>query len=384
VKYDFIIVGAGFAGCVLAERIANDMGKKVLVIEKRKHWGGNCYDMIDSHGILIHNYGPHIFHTIKKNVWNYLTGFTEWYYYQHKVLGYIDGQYVPIPFNLNSLHQSFPKNTAQELEEKLVKKFGMGNKIPILQLKDAGGELKFLADYIYEKVFLNYTMKQWDCKPNEIDESVTGRVPVHISRDDRYFQDIYQGMPSNGYSNIFEKMLSHDNIHLLLNTNASDIIEIRDRDVYMMGEKFGGVFIYTGPIDHLFKYKYGKLPYRSLKLDFEYLPQQQYQPVGTVNYPNDYDFTRITEFKHLTGQKVEGTTILKEYSQPYDPEIKGRDIPYYIISKPENLELYKKYKNEVDRLNKTILVGRLAEYKYYNMDDIIARSLEIFENDIEK
>ncbi len=378
--FDYIIVGAGIAGIVLTERIANILNKEVLLIEKRNHIGGNCYDYYDEKGILVHKYGPHIFHTDIEEVWEYLSQFTEWHDYHHKVLGYIDGYKVPIPFNLDSLHQLLPEDLAEKLESKLIQTFGDNVKIPILELKKVDdAELKYLADYIYDKVFLNYTKKQWGMEPEDLDASVTARVPVYISRDDHYFRNKYQGLPKKGYTQMFENMLSKDNIQVKLSTDSKEVIH-HDRDKFIIfDEEFEGKLIYTGKVDELFNYQYGELPYRSLDFQFENLNQEYYQEVGTVNYPNDYDFTRITEFKHLTGQKNESTTIAREYPQEYVKEV---NIPYYPIPKKENRDIYHQYRRAFDSLDNLILIGRLAEYQYYDMDEIVAVALKIFEDKI--
>ncbi|MED3664710.1 UDP-galactopyranose mutase [Geobacillus stearothermophilus] len=381
--FDYVIIGTGFAGSVLAERIATQLNKKVLMIEKRNHIGGNAYDSYDSQGILIHNYGPHIFHTKVKKVWDYLSNFTDWHLYHHKVLGVIDGQKVPIPFNLNSINQVFPKNLAERLEKKLIENFGYNKKVPILKLREVEDtDLKFLADYIYEKVFLGYTTKQWGVTPEELDPSVTGRVPVYISRDDRYFQDPYQGMPKEGYTKLFERMLDHENIKILLNTDYKEVLQFNFEtgEASLFGQKFRGQIIYTGPIDYFFDYKFGQLPYRSLNFVFEQFNQEQVQEVGTVNYPNDYNFTRITEFKHLTNQSSDKTTIVKEFSQEYIP---GENIPYYPIKNENNLELYRLYKKEARKYENLIFIGRLAEYQYYDMDMVVAKALKLFEERIQ-
>ncbi|MGG3832891.1 UDP-galactopyranose mutase [Geobacillus thermocatenulatus] len=380
--FDYVIIGTGFAGSVLAERIATQLNKKVLMIEKRNHIGGNAYDSYDSQGILIHNYGPHIFHTKVKKVWDYLSNFTDWHLYHHKVLGVIDGQKVPIPFNLNSINQLFPKNLAERLEKKLIENFGYNKKVPILKLREVEDtDLKFLADYIYEKVFLGYTTKQWGVTPEELDPSVTGRVPVYISRDDRYFQDPYQGMPKEGYTKLFERMLDHENIKILLNTDYKEVLQFNFEtgEASLFGQKFGGKIIYTGPIDYFFDYKFGQLPYRSLNFVFEQFNQEQVQEVGTVNYPNDYNFTRITEFKHLTNQSSDKTTTVKEFSQEYIP---GKNIPYYPIKNDNNLELYRLYKEETRKYDNLIFIGRLAEYQYYDMDMVVAKALRVFSEKI--
>ncbi|MDF5732345.1 MAG: UDP-galactopyranose mutase [Rhizonema sp. PD38] len=370
-KIDWLIVGAGYSGCVLAERIATQTQQRVLIVERRDHIGGNAYDFYNEHGILVHKYGPHIFHTKSKKVWDYLSQFTEWRHYYHQVLGVLEGKKVPIPFNLNSLYTLFPPRYAEKLEEQLLEHFGFGVKVPILKLREsASGDLEFLANYIYENVFLRYTMKQWELKPEELDRGVTGRVPVYISRDNRYFQDPYQAMPKHGYTEMFRRMLAHPNIMVLLNADYREVIN----DI-----KFNRM-IYTGPIDTFFDYMYGELPYRSIRFQFDTLDQEYYQEVGTVNYPNDYDITRITEQKYLSGQTSPKTTLVMEYPQAYVP---GKNDPYYPIPREENRERYEFYLKEVEKLNGTVIfAGRLAEYKYYDMDQAALRALSLFEKQL--
>jgi UDP-galactopyranose mutase len=383
--FDHIVVGAGLSGAVMAERIARVMGRKVLVIEKRPHIAGNIYDQFNEQGVLIHKYGPHIFHTRLKHVWDYLSQFTAWRLYHHRVLGHIDGRLVPIPFNLNTLHHLLPGELASRLEGKLIRTFGYPAKVPILKLRETDDdELNWLANFVYEKVFLHYTTKQWGMKPEDLDPSVTGRVPISVSRDDRYFQDAYQGTPSDGYTAMIGRMLDHPNIKLLLNTDYQEVLKTdwESGNMTLLGQPFEGKLIFTGKIDELFGYEFGELPYRSLRFEFETLRQEQYQPVGTVNYPNEYDFTRITEFKHLTGQRHPYTVIVREYPQAYEKDVPGKDIPYYPIPRPDNQDRYKQYLRKAKRFDRLILLGRLAEYTYYDMDACVAKALKVFEQQV--
>jgi UDP-galactopyranose mutase len=367
---DWLIVGAGFTGSILAERIANICDEKVLLVEKRNHIAGNAYDFYDEHGILVHKYGPHIFHTNSKKVWDYLSEFTTWRHYFHQVLASIDGKQVPIPFNYNSIYSVFPLSFAQNLEKTLTERFGYGKKVSILKLLEEESEdLKFLADYVYKNVFLGYTLKQWGVKPEEIDKSVTSRVPIYLSRDNRYFQDTYQAIPEFGYTKMFQNIINHPNIKLLLNTNYK---EIEDQITFKK-------IIYTGPLDFYFDYEFGPLPYRSLDFSFKNLKQDRYQDVAQVNYPNEFNFTRITEFKHLSGQKAESTSFVYEFPQEYEI---GKNTPYYPIPNEENKILADKYKQKTKQLDNVIFAGRLADYQYYNMDQAAARALSIFEKQI--
>ncbi|MFY8160928.1 MAG: UDP-galactopyranose mutase [Candidatus Kapaibacteriota bacterium] len=376
-KFDYLIVGSGLSGAVLAERIANELNKKVLIIDKRNHIGGNVYDYYNEYGILVHKYGPHIFHTQMKKVWDYTSQFTDWNLYYHKVLAVVDGQKIPVPFNLNSLHKVFPANYAKKLEDLLISNYGFGIKVPILKLLETkNDDLKFLADYVYKNIFLGYNLKQWGLKPEELDYSVSSRVPIYISRDDRYFQDTYQGIPKEGYTKIIEKMLSNKNIKVLLNTDYKEVI----------GDIKFDKLIYTGHIDYYFDNMFGHLPYRTLEFKLETIFNEAidsafFQEKAQINYPNDYDFTRITEFKHLTSQKSNHSTIAYEFPKAYDHNQKDID-PYYPIPKEENTLLFNKYKAEADKLENVIFLGRLADYKYYNMDQTIGVALQTFEKKI--
>ena len=379
-KYDVVVVGSGFAGATIAERFAND-GKTVLIIEKRDHIGGNMYDYVDENGVITHKYGPHLFHTNLDNVYEYLTKFGEFFKYEHRVLGKVKDKLVPIPFNLTSIEESFDKETSEKLKNILIKEYGMEKKVPILELRqNSDKDINELANFIYENVFLHYTMKQWGQRPDEIDPAVSNRVPVFVSYDDRYFQDKYQYMPVGGYTKIFEKMLDNENIDIKLGTDCLDVLSFDDGKVYLDGEEFVGKVIYTGAIDELFKYVYGSLPYRSLVFDFETKDMEYYQPVGTVNYPTKEDkFTRITEYKHMTMEnaKTDKTTIMREY--PCSFEL-GKDMtPYYPINNENSQELYNKYLSLVNEYPNLYLLGRLAQYKYYNMDLIINEALKLYD-----
>lgn len=377
---DYIIVGSGLAGVVLAQQIATQLNKKVLIIEKRNHIGGNCHDFKDENNILIHKYGPHLFHTNDKKVVDYLSKFTSWDIYNHEVLCFIDGKKVPIPFNFNTLYELFPNSKAKELEELLLKTYEYNSKIPILELKKSTNKnLSFLADFIYDKIFVNYTAKQWGMKPEDMDGAVTARVPIFIGKDNRYFNDSYQSLPKFGYTKMIENMLNHKNIKLMLNTDFKEICEIKDKDFYLFDKKFYGKVIYTGQIDELFDYKFEELPYRSVDMRFETIEKEFYQEKATINYPNDYDFTRITEFKHIHPINSPKTTILKEYPQEY---IKNVNTPYYPIFTNKNQEKYNQYLEYSKEFKNLILVGRLAEYKYYDMDDIVKRALEVFKENL--
>ena len=373
--YDILVIGSGFAGSVVADKLAREAGKKVLIIEKRDHIGGNCYDKKDEHGILIHQYGPHIFHTNIKEVYDYLSQYTEWYNYSHEVVAKANGEYIPVPFNLNTLKIAYP-DKAEELEKKLIEIYGQGKRVPILDLRENKDEdIQAIADYVYENIFLRYTMKQWGQKPEDIDPAVTGRVPVLVSDDNRYFQDTYQGMPLHGFTPLFEKMLDHENIDVKLSEDAKEHLEFKEDGIYLDGQLFKGEVIYTGALDELFDCKYGRLPYRTLTFDFEYMKEDSFQPKAVVNYTVDEDFTRITEYKKLTGQQAEGTTIMREYPSAYTGE--NGQIPYYAIINDDNLALYNKYVGLVGKYKNFHLLGRLAEYKYYNIDGIVDKALKL-------
>ncbi len=381
--FDAVVVGSGFAGAVTARQLAEQGGLRVLVIEKRDHIAGNAYDEYDQAGILVHRYGPHIFHTNSQEAYDYLARFTEWSGYQHKVLADWFGTYMPVPFNKNSMEIAFGAEKAARLIEKLIATFGDERKVTINELRaQEDPELAEVADFVYENVFLYYTQKQWGLTPEEVDPSVTARVPVFISRDDRYFQDTYQGMPVDGYTRLFEAMLGHDLITVCLGTEAESVFELvfasGDEDapltaIRVKGEAFEGPIVYTGPLDELFLARFGRLPYRSLDFVYETFEEDYHLPAGTVNYTVTEDYTRVTEFKWLTGQKGSKTTIMKEYSRAYEDP--ATQIPYYAIINGDNADLYGRYRRLTDALPNFYPLGRLAEYRYFNMDKVVVDAL---------
>lgn len=358
--FDYLIVGAGFAGSVLAERLASQSNQKILIIDTRSHIGGNAYDHYNEDGILVHKYGPHIFHTNSRDVFEYLSQFTEWRPYEHRVKASVDGQLVPIPINLDTVNRLYGLNlTSFQLEEFFA---SIAEKIECIRTSE-DVVISKVGRELYQKFFRNYTRKQWDMDPSELDKSVTARVPTRTNRDDRYFTDSYQAMPLHGFTKMFEKMLSHPNIKIMLNTDYREIVDV------IPYRKM----IYTGPIDLFFNYCYGKLPYRSLKFKHETINKPLHQTAPVVNYPNEHLYTRVTEFKYLTGQEHNKTSIVYEY-----PRAEGD--PYYPIPRTENAELYKQYKALADATPEVHFVGRLATYKYYNMDHVVAQALKVYNN----
>jgi UDP-galactopyranose mutase len=355
--FDWLVVGAGFAGSVMAERLASELGQRVLVVDRRNHIGGNAYDHFDEAGLLVHKYGPHIFHTNCSDVWEYLSKFTAWRPYEHRVLASVDGQLLPFPINLDTVNLLYGLQlSAFELDEFFASV--AEPRSPVRTSEDV--VISKVGKDLYLKFFRNYTRKQWDLDPSELDASVTARVPTRNNRDARYFTDRYQAMPLHGYTRLFERILAHPNIKVLLN---ADYREIEGALPYER-------MIYTGPIDEFFDLQFGKLPYRSLEFRFETIDAPVFQPAPVINYPNEFPYTRVTEFKYLTGQEHPKTSVVYEY-----PRAEGD--PYYPVPRPENGELYAEYK-QLAAAEDTIFLGRLATYKYYNMDQVVAQALALF------
>jgi UDP-galactopyranose mutase len=356
--YDWLIVGAGFAGSVLAERLAAERGEKVLLIDRRPHIGGNAYDRFDEAGLLIHQYGPHIFHTNSDQIFDYLSRFTQWRPYEHRVLAEVDGKQLPIPINLDTINGLYGLDlTSEQLTDWFAARAETVEEIKTSEdvvVSQVGREL-------YEKFFRGYTLKQWGVDSSQLDKSVTSRVPTRTNRDDRYFTDQHQAMPLNGYTKMFEQMLAHPNIHIMLQTDYADVVnEVQFKRL-----------IFTGPIDEFFEYRFGRLPYRSLSFQHVTLEKEWHQPVAVVNYPMQHDYTRVTEYKYLTGQQHPKTSLTYEY-----PAADGD--PYYPIPRPENAERFRKYDELARQTPDVWFVGRLATYRYYNMDQVVGQALATF------
>jgi UDP-galactopyranose mutase len=355
--FDYLVVGAGYAGSVIAERLARKFNKRVLICDRRNHIGGNAYDHYNEDGILVHKYGPHIFHTNSAEVFEYLSQFTKWRNYEHRVLARVDGTLVPIPINLDTVNKLYNLNLTEDTLEdffssKAEKKEHIRTSEDVVVAR-VGREL-------YEKMFRGYTRKQWGLDPSELDASVTARIPVRTNRDDRYFTDAFQAMPLHGYTRMFENMLDHPNIKIMVNTDYRDI----------QGEIAYKEMVYSGPVDDYFGCRFGKLPYRSLEFKHEVHDRELFQPAPVVNYPQEHAYTRITEFKYLTGQQHPKTAVVYEY-----PRSEGD--PYYPVPRPENAVLYKQYEALARATPNVHFVGRLATYKYYNMDQVVAQALTL-------
>ena len=356
--FDYLVVGAGFAGATIAQRLAAHGGKKVVICDRRPHIGGNAYDHYDDAGILVHKYGPHIFHTNSRDVFEYLSQFTDWRPYQHRVRASVDGRLLPIPINLDTVNQLYGTNmTSFALDE-----FFKSVAEPVEKVRTSEDVIvSRVGRDLYDKFFRNYTRKQWGLDPSELDASVTARVPVRTNRDDRYFTDTYQVMPRHGFTRMFERMLAHPNIKILLNADYREVREMIPHEQV----------IFTGPIDEYFDYCFGRLPYRSLRFQFETRNEAVAQPAPVVNYPNENAYTRVTEFKYLTGQEHQKTSLVYEFAQ-------AEGDPYYPIPRPENAALYRRYQELADATPGVQFLGRLGTYKYYNMDQVVAQALTLY------
>lgn len=363
-----VIVGCGISGAVAARILADQFGESSLLVDARSHIGGNCHDFYDENHICIHKYGAHIFHTDVQPVWEYLGRFTQWHPYMHKVLGLVDGQHVPIPFNLNSIRMTFPEFLASRLEEKLVSRFGFGSRIPIQELRRSEEkELVFLATYIYRKVFLGYTQKQWGVTPDKLDPTVLARVPFHISRDDRYFQNRWQGIPRHGYTAMITSMLDHPRITVKTDTAWNDVKEEFRRS--------GARIFYTGPVDELLDWRFGELPWRSVRQDFHEFDREFFQSVAVVNYPENHDFTRISEYKYFLADQSPRTVVSFEYPCAWK---RGENEPAYPVAGEGSHSLHRQYVEAArEEYGDIHFLGRLGDYRYYDMDKAVARVFSV-------
>ena len=370
-----IIVGAGLSGATIARMFA-DGGDTVTVIDKRETIGGNVYDYVDKNDIRVQMYGPHIFHTDKEDAFEFLSRFTEWTEYEHRVLANVKGTLVPVPFNLKSLFDLYPSDKAERIKQRLISEIGEGNKVSIMQLVQNGNkEIRDFAHFVYNNIFYLYTRKQWGFSPSQLGKEIMNRVPVYISFEDRYFTDKYQYMPKNGFTEMVSNILRHPRIQLKLGRDAKKIISLYDGKIYLNDKEFDGTLIYTGCVDELFDYKFGVLPYRSLKFKFKTIKSESFQPTAVVNYTTSKKFTRITEFSKFTCEPKDKTVIVKEYSKRFK---KGKNIPYYPIPVEKNFVHHKKYAEEAKKYQNLYLLGRLAEYKYINMDDAVKNAMDLY------
>ena len=381
--FDYLIVGTGYAGAVSARMLA-DQGKKILMIEKRPHIAGNMYDEYDEQGILVHRYGPHISVMNTDRVYQFLSRFTQWNAYHHRVNAEIDGVEVPLPINFTSIDYLFPVEKALAIKKTLTEQYGEGANVPILEMKkNSDPMVREFAEFVFEKVFVHYTMKMWDLTPEQIDPSVTARIPVRLSYDNRHFLHKYQVMPKHGFTKLFENMLDHPNIEVRLNTLASSVLKIDEQagTVEFEGKPFEGKVIYTGALDELFQWDMGVLPFRSLEFEFGSVNKDYIQEPTVLNWPDDRPATRRTEMKRLSGQKKEGvTSTIVEYPGAYVKDAEKFGEPMYPINEPECMAMYEKYKARLNNLPQIIPVGRLADYRYYNMEAVIERTMNLIES----
>lgn len=380
----YIVVGSGYAGSICARYIAEELNEKVVLIEKRNHIAGNMYDFYNEHGILVHMYGPHISVMNNERAFNYLSRFTEWLPYEHRVDACIDGMEVPLPINLNSINMLFEKKKAEHITQKLLSIYGTNSNTPILALLNCNDKLiKKFGEFVYEKVFLHYTQKMWGLGPKEIDPSITARIPIRVSYDDRHFLHKFQVMPKHGYTKLFQNMLNHDNIEIRLDTKAVDVIEIdySNNTIHFEGHNFEGKVIYTGALDEMAAYRFGELPYRSLKFKFETFMQDEIQKAPVLNWPDNRPATRRTEMKKLTQQKIMGvTSTITEYPGQFDKDSDEFNEPMYPINNNGCNAVYDKYKELFESIDNFYFLGRLADYKYYNMEATILCALDFVIN----
>ena len=386
--YDLIVVGAGYAGCVSARRFAEEKNGRVLVLDKKQHIGGAIYDYYDESGILVHKYGPHISVMKEKRAYDFLSRFTAWIPYHHYVHAMIDGIEVPLPINFTSIDLLFPLEKALRLKELLTEEYGFGSNVAVLEmLRCRQPDIQAFARFIYEKVFLHYTMKMWDLKPDEIDPSVTARIPIRLSYDDRHFQHPFQVMPRDGFTVLIEHMLDHPGITVQLGQDACRRLSLDEQQhkIRFDGEVFDGPVIYTGAIDAMFSYEYGELPYRSLRFEHLTYSKDYIQDSAVQNWPDKRPATRRTEMKRLTQQKKEGaTSVVIEYPGAYVRGDADFGEPLYPIARPENKALYERYAARAAQFPQLFPTGRLADYRYYNMEDTVIRSLEVMDRVLKK
>lgn len=376
-----IVVGAGLSGATVARKLA-EAGHTVTVLDKRGTIGGNVYDYIDKNGIRVQQYGPHVFHTESDEVFEFLSNFTSWVDYEHKVLANVKGKLVPVPFNLNSLRMLFPTDRAERIEKTLIEEFGAENSVSVLDLKKhENPEIRDFAEYVYNNIYYFYTKKRWGAKPEDLLGTVMNRVPVHLSTDDRYFKDKHLCMPQDGFTSLVTKMLAHHNIQLKLNTDAKKILTLLDGELYLNGKKFDGTVVYTGCVDELFDNKFGLLPYRSMKFKLQTKKCSSFQKAAVINYTTFARFMRTTEFSKFTCEEKDNTVILKEYSRKFK---KGKNVPYFPIPIQNNQAYYGQYVVEAKKYKNLYLLGRLANYKYIDMDVAVQNALELSQKLLKK
>lgn len=371
VRAEWLVVGAGFTGATVARRLAEECGKRVLLIDRRAHLAGNAYDERDENGILVHRYGPHIFHSNSTRVVQFLSRFTAWRHYEHRVQALIEGRFVPLPFGLRAIDIVFPAARATNLKAKLIEVHGMGATIPVLKLVESPeADLRDLGEFVLEKVFRGYSIKQWGIGPEQLNPSVTARVPILVSDDDRYFRDSFQGMPVDGYTALFERMLDHPNISVVLDTSFEQLTKA-ERSLPT---------VFTGPIDSFYGESHGALPYRSIEFAYETVGMPRVQPCGTLNYPSDFDYTRTTELSWMTGDVSPVSVLVREFPCPYRVD---QNEPLYPMPTPESEIIAQAYKREAKRSKGHVwFAGRLGDYQYYNMDQACARALSLVDKEI--